>query len=51
MTVFTRRSRLSLGSCAGAVHDQKAGTREAMADVAVVESICAGGGYVETFQL
>lgn len=40
-----------LGSCAGATHDQKAGAREAMADVAVVESICAGGGCIETFQL
>ncbi|KAJ6107224.1 NAD-binding Rossmann fold oxidoreductase [Penicillium sp. IBT 18751x] len=36
-----------LGSCAGAAHDKKAGAREAMADVAVVESICAGGGCIE----
>ena len=38
-----------LGSCAGAAHDEKAGAREAMADIAVVESICAGGGPVEIF--
>ncbi|KAJ5664921.1 NAD-binding Rossmann fold oxidoreductase [Penicillium maclennaniae] len=40
-----------LGSCAGAAHDKKAGAREAMADVAVVESICAGGGCIELLQL
>jgi predicted dehydrogenase len=38
-----------LGSCAGEVHDQKAGAREALTDVAVIESICAGGGVVQTF--
>ncbi|KAJ5149044.1 NAD-binding Rossmann fold oxidoreductase [Penicillium atrosanguineum] len=39
-----------LGSCAGGTHDEKAGAREAMADIAVVESICSGGGSVEVFR-
>jgi hypothetical protein len=36
-----------LEAASGGKHDEKAGPREALADVAVVESLCAGGGPVQ----
>jgi predicted dehydrogenase len=36
-----------LEAASGGKHDEKAGAREALADVAVVESLCAGGGPVQ----
>ncbi|KAJ5601148.1 NAD-binding Rossmann fold oxidoreductase [Penicillium lagena] len=37
-----------LDAAAGGKHDAKAGAREALADIAVVESLCSGGGQVQT---
>ncbi|CAL5869785.1 uncharacterized protein PFLUO_LOCUS4015 [Penicillium psychrofluorescens] len=36
-----------IAAAAGGKHDAKAGAREALADIAVVESICSGGGQVQ----